>query len=352
MRLQQIVLVVAASVGAVLAGGEASGAEVSPADRTLARALFDQGRAAAAEGKYAQACPKFEESQRLDPGLGTQFNLADCYEGAGKVASAWSLFLEVAAQAKKEGQAERDRVARGRAEALAGKLPRLLVAVSAADETPGMGVTLDGKALGRAVWGTPMPVDPGSHTVVASASGRKTWTGTVQVRLGGGTVETVAVPALEREAAAPPGAPVAAPAATGSSAPAPPAAPAAPAGQEAPRHWTTQRVAGAAVAGVGVVSAGVGLVLLSQAKSKHDEADPWCDGNACWDQGAVDLRADAARFQTLGYVTIGIGAAALAGGAVLYLAAPAPAQAGRGEPGRAAVRVGFGAQGAWIGGRW
>src|SRR5688572_27323641 len=55
-------------------------AEPSASEQATARSLFDQGRALATEGKYEQACPKFEESQRLHPGIGTLFNLASCYE--------------------------------------------------------------------------------------------------------------------------------------------------------------------------------------------------------------------------------------------------------------------------------
>src|SRR6476620_2846381 len=67
--------------------------------RAAAQALFDSARTLMAQGNFNDACPKLEESQRLDPGVGTQFNLAVCYEAIGRNASAWSLFLEVAASA-------------------------------------------------------------------------------------------------------------------------------------------------------------------------------------------------------------------------------------------------------------
>src|SRR5260221_7405355 len=68
----------------------------APRDPAAAEALFRAGRAAADKGDYVTACPKFEESNRLDPEVGTVFNLADCDEHLGKVASAWQLFKEVA----------------------------------------------------------------------------------------------------------------------------------------------------------------------------------------------------------------------------------------------------------------
>src|SRR5260221_11014313 len=63
-------------------------------DPVAARTLFDEGRKLLADGKYDAACPKLEESQRLDPGTGTLFNLADCWEQIGRTASAWARFLE------------------------------------------------------------------------------------------------------------------------------------------------------------------------------------------------------------------------------------------------------------------
>src|SRR5258707_10266347 len=104
-------------------------ADVSPTDKATAQALFDQAKQLAVAGKYAEACPKFEESERLDPGIGTQFQLANCYEHAGRIASAWTLFLEVASVSRGAKQPEREKVARERAAALETKIPKLTITV-------------------------------------------------------------------------------------------------------------------------------------------------------------------------------------------------------------------------------
>src|SRR5262249_58286049 len=58
-----------------------------------ARTLFSEARELAAQGKYEEACPKFQESQRLRASMGALYNLADCWDHLGRTASAWALFL-------------------------------------------------------------------------------------------------------------------------------------------------------------------------------------------------------------------------------------------------------------------
>jgi len=86
-----------------------------PDDPTGARALFKEGRVLAAGGRYDEACPKFEASLKLDHGMGTEFNLADCWEHSGRKRDAAKLFTRVAEQAHEVGQSEREALARTRA---------------------------------------------------------------------------------------------------------------------------------------------------------------------------------------------------------------------------------------------
>src|SRR4051794_15794728 len=76
----------------MLASRTAAGGDAAAA----AEVLFSDGKRLVQERNFAAACPKFEESQKLDPGLGTLYRLADCYEHVGRTASAWAAFLEVA----------------------------------------------------------------------------------------------------------------------------------------------------------------------------------------------------------------------------------------------------------------
>ncbi|HEX2686885.1 MAG TPA: choice-of-anchor D domain-containing protein, partial [Kofleriaceae bacterium] len=71
-------------------------ASVAAASTKAAEETFTQGRELLKQGKYAEACTAFEQSQRLDPQFGTQYNIAGCYEKTGKLATAWNLYRALA----------------------------------------------------------------------------------------------------------------------------------------------------------------------------------------------------------------------------------------------------------------
>src|SRR5882672_3749411 len=92
-------------------------ADPTAADRITATQLFDDAEALLAAGNIVGACPKYAESQRLDPQLGTLLHLANCYEKEGKTASAWSGFKEAHELAAKRKD-PRQATARARAASL------------------------------------------------------------------------------------------------------------------------------------------------------------------------------------------------------------------------------------------
>src|SRR5579883_2794024 len=134
-RLPPSLVLVLVTAAAVLAPRPATAA-----DPAAAESLFDQGRQLMDQGRYSEACPKFEESQRLDPGLGTQFHLADCWEHLGRTATAWALFREVESQARAQGEGSREKIAHDRAATLQPMLPRLVIDPDGAASTPGLAV--------------------------------------------------------------------------------------------------------------------------------------------------------------------------------------------------------------------
>lgn len=312
----------AALLGAALAACPRPVRAQSAAAGATAQALFDQARQLMQQGKYAEACPKFAASQRLDPGVGTQFNLAACYEKLGKTASAWALYLEVAATCRKLGETKREKVARGRADALKPKLSKLEVDVPKTSQVDGLKVQRGSVDLGSALWGVSTPVDPGKVTISASAPGKKPWTGTVEVAAGASA--KIAVPPLADApaAAAPPeSTPVTGPAAG-------PAQAGPPGGDHAvqtTRPIPTTVWIGAGVTGALAVGAVVTGVLALKKKSDFNAIN---DGNHPKDakQSAHDSAV------SMGVINTVLTGAALVGAGVtayFYLSRPEKPASGR-----------------------
>ena len=61
----------------------------------VAEALFREGKAAMASGDYERACAKFRASEDIESAPGTLFNLAECEEKRGRIATAWTTFGQV-----------------------------------------------------------------------------------------------------------------------------------------------------------------------------------------------------------------------------------------------------------------
>lgn len=200
--MRRALLSFATAIGLAAATRDAH-AEPTQTDAVIAQSLFDEGRNLLAAGKIKEACTKFAESQRLDPGGGTLLNLALCHEREGRLATASAELEAATAQAIKDGRKDRETIARDHFSALQPRLPKVLVEVQGA--TPDESVALDGNALPRAAWGTPTAVDPGEHHVEASAPGRKPTTR--RFRADEKTTVRVTLPALEIDKTAPPAAP-------------------------------------------------------------------------------------------------------------------------------------------------
>jgi hypothetical protein len=285
-----------------------------------AQALFDRARELMIAGHYGDACPKLEESQRLDPASGTLLNLADCYEHQGRLASAWLKFLEAAAASRAGANVDRETTARDRAAALAGKVPKFVIKVSG-DPTPGLEVRRDGEVVERNQWGVPLAADPGEHTISASAPGRSPWRTTATLKAADTTAIAVVIPELARTAT-PPEATLEA---------------------RAAQPLGTQRLFAIAATGAGVVGMALGTVFALQSKSKHDDADRFCNGPACFDQRGVDLGEEAKQAGNVATIAFTAGALAVAGGALLWFTAPARTPA---------AGIGLGAGTLQVSGTW
>lgn len=166
-------------------------AQSSSEDRALATALFEEARALVSAGDWAAACPKFAESQRLEPAPGTLLNLASCHEHEGKVATAWAEYVEALAIVERERQPERVAFARERIDALVTRIPRLVIVVPSSESTRSLTVLRDGSTLARVALGTAMPVDPGTHHIEVRGEGIEPWS--IDVALAEGERREVSV---------------------------------------------------------------------------------------------------------------------------------------------------------------
>lgn len=262
-------------------------AQPATLDEAAAQALFEEAGQLMKADRYAEACPKLEESLKLSPGAGIRFNLAQCYEQLGRLASAWSLYLEVVAETRRSGHEARAKVAQKEADKLRPRLGKLRIHVVA--PIAGLVVSRD-SADASGQLGTAVPVDHGTHRVEASAPGYMPWTTSVVIE--GTRVTDVTVPALQ---------------------PTP----------DAPRlpqdNGKTQRAVGLFAGGAGLAAMAVGVVLGVVANGKNDDALARCNGQGVCGADGLQLNEEALRLGNIGTAVFIVGAADVVGGAVLYL---------------------------------
>lgn len=317
-------------------------------DKAAAEALFQQGKTLMEQKEYGDACEKFRASQELDAGLGTLLHLADCYEKLGRTASAWATFEEAASVAASRGDTNRHDIARGRAMSIKPHLS--YVVIRAAVQLPtGAVVTRDGRAVPSAIWGVPVPVDPGTTTIQISAPGYQSAKVEVAVPERAPAPVEVTLPALVEDPtgqAAPAtaetssGARTAAstPAATSDSPPPPPP----------PAETSSRETIGLVLGGVGIVALGVAAVFTvsgySDYESSLDDCSPGNE-NACGVEGKA-LRDDARSSLDVATIVGSAGAVILGTGVVLYVTAPTSPSA-TGTEALLTRGLGLGYQGVW-----
>jgi hypothetical protein len=299
-------LLLAATVGPALPRV----AHADPTKEEVARAdtLFREAQQLVQKGQYSEGCAKFEESQHLDPANGTLLNLAFCHEKEGKFASAYKGLQELlgnVATSKSADDKERTRVANDRMKVLEKKITRVAFDIS---ELPReVSLSLDGEHLNDP--NLPLILDPGSHTVDATAVQKKPGKKTFEVKDPGPM--TVKLDPLADDAPPPP--PVV------EKPPPPPPS-------QGGGFWSGRRIAGAVVAGVGLVGVGVGVGFGINTFQNRDLRDPHCSGTVCDSTGIFyHVQAEnSATVSTIGFVAGGV---LLGVGTVLFITAPRKAAA-------------------------
>jgi len=315
-----------------------------------AETLFREGKRLMKQGQIAEACDKFDASDRLEPTAGTELNLADCREKHGQLATAWATFVKAAAAAKRtDSDGRREAEARRRAAALEPQLVYLTIVVPAGRRVEGLVIKRNATVIDRALWDQRVPVDPDEYAISAQAPGYAPWTTSVAVKTKNKKIE---LPVLEKRADDTPttaaGRVVSASAGRPDTA-GPPAA----VGAAAPRPAEPSRLTGArklsiGLAVVGVAAVGLGVGFGHKATSTEDRADTICPDTACGDAHAVDLNTTARHQALVANLGFAVGGAAIVGAAVLWLTgSPKPREVLSVAPTLEAGRVGLSVAGAF-----
>ncbi len=289
-------------------------AEPAAAQGVGAEVLYQRGRALLKRGDVAAACQAFADSLRLEEAVGTMLNLADCREREGKLASAWSIFLNAASLASRSNARPQADEARQRAAQLAPRLSYLTISVADGNRIEGLAITRDGEPVDESLWNQGVPIDGGRHVVVATAVGNQPVSIEIEVAAADDTA-TAELPRLKRIedfAVAPAVGPPAAIPAPPLDDDAPPPAPRA--GRLTPLRWTA---IGGAVVGLGAVGAGVALGLRANDTAARSRA--LCPRDPCSDPAAIALSDRAGRDATRANVALVAGGVVVAGAVTLWL---------------------------------
>lgn len=279
----------------------------TPAFADKADDLFKQGKKLMAEKKYAEACPKFEDSFKIDAGLGTELNIGRCYEEWGKLGKAYHAYTDALKRAEdaKDPRAAKikDLVAK-----LEPQVPRIVIHVPDGADTAGLQVAIDGVPVDDI--SAPQLVDPGPKQIEYALGSGARKKKLVPVERNGTSEVTLELPRGKSEAKHEP-------LVTKKEPPPPPI-------DEPSNLGHGQRVAGVAIAGIGVVAVGVSTYLALSARSKYNDAlHTHCMDmtNACDIQGLTDTH-DARSSANTATIIGGVGLAAVAAGIVIYMIAP------------------------------
>jgi hypothetical protein len=282
----------------------ASPALARAADPAAARAQLETGYGLKEEGKYQEALPHLLESLRLDPQLKTLTNLADCEDHLGKLVDAQQHWVMARDKAGAEGNDRFKALAETKLLALEARMPKIVIKLG-----PGAPlateVVRDGTVLGAISLGLPLPTNPGSHTIVARATGLAEQSFTVTLAEGE-QKDVVVAPG----AALPPSAVTAA-------APSPAVAPSA-----TTSTWSPQKTGAVAAAGVAVIGLGLGTAFGLSGGSSWSSAQHDCGKGCSSTSTAASEHSTALTDATVSDVAFVIAGVALAGAAALWFTAP------------------------------
>ena len=275
-----------ALVAAALLAGLVSPALADTPKEQKARAdrLFDDGRKYLQNKEYALACAAFEQSEAADPALGTELNIALCYEQWGHVAAAYHAYQE-AERIAQERKDSRIKTAQKKIAELAPKVPAVGFDLPPGADTAAI-FLLDGKEIDRGGFAGEIEVEPGPHAIEARVPGQDPKTTHFDIEVGEHKRVTVDLPQIVVKQTQPPPPKVIAPPAK-------------------------ERIPGKFWGGIGLVSGG-GIAIAAAstvallARSDYAKQIASCPGDVCETHAAYTAtNDDRSRANAMTYVAAG-----------------------------------------------
>jgi hypothetical protein len=282
-------------------------AQPAASDSVSAQVFFERGREADARGDAQAACDNFEESLRLEVAAGTLFNLAHCETALLRLANAWQHMREGIERLPPNDPRRKDATAT--ANILDRRVPRLQITLRGPGE-----VSRDGIVLTRLSLGTPLPLNPGVHSVLVRAENHEDARFELDLKEGEAKVLEVSAGLLRQPVASSRVGPVVDPAGAFSAGKPLPVAPTTRSSAFVPLTWT--------LGGLGALSAATGLVTGGLSFERAQVVKRECDtNNLCSDRG-LDALSASKTFGGVATVTLVAGGALLASAFVTWLLTP------------------------------
>lgn len=282
--------------------------------KSEADALFKKAKQLHADKKYSEACPMFEKSDALDPGIGAKLNVARCYQDWGMLARAYRWYSDAHAMARRDHDKRAPKI-KELIDELDGDVPRLTLKLPEDADPKAAAVTVDGKPfeLDRA-----QRIDPGPHEITWRTEGKQK-SKTIPMERGGERELTLDMrpPAPDEDEDV-----VAGGGTTGGG------EVRRDTGTATPSPGRTRRIIGLSVGAAGLVGLGVAGYLTLDARSTYKDAlDTHCMGSkdTCTDEG-LKITHDARSQANVATIVTIASVVAIGGGIALYLTAPKATQ--------------------------
>lgn len=277
---------------------EASAQSKEELDR--ARALFREAVALSAAGNCAAAVQKYRQVAEIKMTANVAFNMGECQDKLGSLVAALGNYRLAASKIAESKPKEVEKVAQqveGRIADLEKRIPKVTVTRSNEVGT----IEIDSVEIGNAQLGSAIPVDPGTHVVIAKLNG--TEVGRQTVTLAEGESKSVKLTVKLPDAPKKPKEPV--------EDPDPPK-------KEEPPPPPPSKAPAIAAIGVGVVGLALGGVFIGLAAGNADKLKAQCGGDTSCPSSAKPLADEGKTFEGVSVAMFAVGAIGVGTGIILF----------------------------------